>query len=137
MPGVKPGTPIVLKERSSIDTGKDTEKRQETAQIILEMWPDEKQKIAEEAGRSRTHVDNTLESHFEPLLEEHQYATHHEQIGDLLEELRNEWTDITQGGGNVPNINPPKSDNPDWVSGYMRGYMDCWDEMRGVETSEA
>lgn len=127
---VKPGTPIVLRE--TVPKSQDTDKRQNTAQVILERWPEEKKEIADEADVSRTHVDNVLESHFKPLLEDKQYATHYDDVADLLTQLRRKWVG-TQQQSTAPEINPPQSDSPEYVSGYMQGYLDCWNETQGLE----
>ena len=133
---VAPGTPIVLKE--SIRKSHDTEQRRETAEKILEMWPEEKKKIAEAVDVSRTHVDNVLESHFDPLIPEGEpYAIHHNEIGQFLLDLQSDWnSDFTRGSnGPSPNIQPPESKSPEYTTGYMEGYLACWKQAQGIESN--
>ena len=128
---IKPGMAIVLNEGvpESVDTGQ----RRRTAQTILEMWPDEKKDIAEEAGVSRTHVDNVLKSHFEPLIQEPEfYAIKQTDIESLLDYLKAHWSDgFTRGESSGVSIDLPDDESPEFVKGYMAGYMAHYEQVFG------
>lgn len=132
---IKPGTPIVYKR--DIPPNRKTEQRDATAERILEMWPAEKQQIADEAGPSRTHIDNVLEVYFSPLITDQDNYCLDPQSGDidnLIRQIRAEFSeqDVEQNDTPPINIQPNEIDNPKQFLGYLQGYTDAYNQMTGA-----
>jgi len=139
MPTIKPGTPIVLDV--TLGSSHKTDKRDATAEIILDLWPAEKQAIAKRADGSRTHVDNVLETYFNPLvMDEGLYAVDPSKsaLDELLEHIeqthRHENADetVTAPAGNVP-IDVLLNNDEQYISGYLDGYVAAYEALTGEE----
>ncbi len=62
---------------------KDTEDRQKMADVIEEMWPAQLNDMADEAGYSRQHCKNVLDSHFRLIERDDEPQTESEDTNGL------------------------------------------------------
>jgi len=100
---IKPGTPI--RRKDTIPNDERTDKRDATADVIDELWPAEKKKIAETADCSRTHVDNVLERYFEPV--------DPNSSPNIISSVKEADTDLQV------------------MAAYMEGWLDCYHKQGG------
>ena len=110
---IPPGTPIRRKEH--VPDSVRTEKKDEAADVIEELWPAPKTEIADVAGCSRTHIDNVLEDYFE--------------------EIQHPGVRTSDGNGR-PEVRIEIPDDAEEDS-YLRGYFDGFIEGKGVRGGDS